>query len=324
MQTEDDNWKFLNMTGAVGTLNIFSEIARANGFELPQYNEQLDTVIQSDTLKSQKDTVPPPPTLEQIRHWRWLREKKLLINGSRYIQPKEKAKLVSSVKVEHENLGLPIREKNSSNTDWITILLLLVLILFASVRISYSSYVTHLFQSLLSYSTSFRLFRERNYPLSHGAFRLDIIFYFTFSLFIYQIINAFQLELVNKNLTFYASGLGLLLGYFILKKIVYSLVGLVFENVSETSEYLFNMDNFTRTLGIVLFPIVVLINYYPFENPLFMVVAGILVVVVFYAFLLQRGIYILLRKQFSIFYLFLYLCTLEFLPLFLIYNVVVL
>ncbi|MCF6356562.1 MAG: DUF4271 domain-containing protein [Draconibacterium sp.] len=312
------------MSEAVSTLNIFSEIAHVNGFELPQYNEQSDTITQTDTPKPQKDTVPPPPTLEQIRYWQWLREKKLLINGSRYIQPKEKAKLVSSVKVENKNLELPIREKNSLNTDWITILLLLVVILFASVRISYSSYVTHLFQSLLSYSTSFRLFRERNYPLSHGAFRLDIIFYFTFSVFIYQVINTFQLELTNENLTIYVVGLVLILGYFILKKIIYFVVGLAFESVSETNEYLFNMDSFNRTLGIVLFPVVVLINYYPSENPLFMVFTGIFIVAVFYAFLLQRGIYILLQKHFSIFYLFLYLCTLEFLPLFLIYNVVVL
>jgi hypothetical protein len=74
----------------------------------------------------------------------------------------------------------------------------------------------------------------------------------------------------------------------------------------------------------VLFPVVALINYYPSKNPVFIVYIGIFIVAVSYAFLLQRGIYILLKKQFSIFYLFLYLCTLEFVPLFLIYKEVVL
>ena len=305
-------------------INLVPQVDNSELLNVRNTTQNIQAIPEIDSSRFVNNTEKSQPTSAQIRYWRQLRENKLLIDGSRYIQPKDNVELVTSIKVEPENLELPIREKNSSNNDWITILVILALILFASVRVAYSNYIAHLFQSLISYSTSFRLFRERNYPLSHGAFRLDIIFYFTFSIFIYQIINAFKLELINENLAFYATGLGLVLGYFILKKIIYSVVGLVFESVSETSEYLFNMDSFNRTLGIVLFPVVVLINYYPAENPVFMVVIGIFVVGVFYAFLLQRGIFILLRKQFSIFYLFLYLCTLEFLPLFLIYNVVVL
>ena len=305
------------MSEAASTFYIFPEIAQANNFAMQQNSVHTGTFIQ-------QDTTPTPPTPEQIRYWQRLRENKLLIDGSRYIQPKDKVKLVSSVKVESEKLGLPVHEKNSFNTDWVTILFILALILFASIRSSYSNYLAYLFQSLISYSTSFRLFREKNYSITHTAFRLDLIFYFTFSLFLYQVVEVFQLELINDNLLLFAVSFGVVTGYFILKKMAYYFVGLVFESVSETSEYLFNMDNFNRTVGIVLFPMVVLINYYPYENPVFMVVAAIFIVSVFYAFLLQRGILILLRKQFSIFYLFLYLCTLEFLPLFLIYNVVVL
>ncbi len=312
------------MAEAKGTLNILSEISLVNNFVMQQNTASADTTITNNSVENEIDTLPPPPTFEQIRYWRLLRENKLLIDGSRYIQKKDNVKLVSSVKEEKVSLGLPIREKNIFNTDWITIIIVLVLILFASVRITYSKYIGYLLQSLISYSTSFRMFGEKNYSISHAAFRLDIIFYITFSLFLYQIINFFQPELIIDNLPIYPVSLGVVLGYFILKKIAYYFVGLVFENAVETSEYLFNMDNFSRTLGIILFPVVVLINYYPYKSPVFMVVTGILIVSVFYVFLLQRGILILLRKQFSIFYLFLYLCTLEFLPLFLIYNVVVL
>ncbi len=248
----------------------------------------------------------------------------MLIDGSRYVQPKNEVKLVSSVQVESNTLELPIREKNILNTDWITILIILALILFASVRITYSSYIRYLFQSLLNYSTSFRMFREKNYTILHGVFRLDIIFYFTVSLFLYQLIYILKLTLAHENLTFYIASLGIVLSYFILKKTVYFILGLVFESVLETNEYLFNIDNFNRTLGLVLFPVVALINYYPTNNPLFMVYLGVFIVGVFYIFLLKRGVYILLKKQFSIFYLFLYLCAVEFLPLLLIYKVVVL
>lgn len=314
---------------ANGTLNIFSEIVHTGNFMLPQElvpadTILVDTIVQPDTIEVQKNSVPPKPTLQQIRNWRWQREKKLLIEDSRYIQPKDDLKVVSSVKVESEGLGLPVRDKNFVNTDWLTILLLGIVILFATVRISSSKYISYLFQSLINYSTSYRMFREKNYSVFHSAFRLEVLFYVVFSIFLYQVIHYFHLVLIHKNLTSFLASLVAVFSYFLVKKAIYLFLGLAFKGTEETNEYLFNMDNCNKVLGIVLFPVVALINYYPSDDPAFTVFLGISVVVFFYIFQLQRGFYILLSKQFSIFYLFLYLCTLEFLPLFLIYKVVVL
>jgi hypothetical protein len=168
------------------------------------------------------------------------------------------------------------------------------------------------------------MFGEKNYSVLHGAFRLEILFYVTLSIFLYQVFQHFQLTLAHENFPLYLTSAILVIAYFFGKKIVYSAIGAVFEGTSETKEYLFNVDNFNRSLGLVLLPVVALINYYPANNPVNMVFVGVFIVVVFYIFLIQRGISILLRKQFSIFYLFLYLCILEFLPLLLIYKVVVL
>ena len=226
--------------------------------------------------------------------------------------------------IEGNDFEFQAKERNVLNTDWITIIFVIAIVLFATLRNTYSSYISHLFQSLFNYSTSFRIFNEKNYTIFHGAFRLDIIFYFVFSLFFYQIFSAFNLSLAHKNLSYYIVILVAVLSYFILKKTIYFILGFVFESISETSEYNFNTDNFNRILGLLLFPIVALINYYPANNSLFMVYLGIIITGILYILLLKRGIYILLKKQFSIFYLFLYLCAVEFLPLLLIYKVVVL
>ena len=102
------------------------------------------------------------------------------------------------------------------------------------------------------------------------------------------------------------------------------MLGSTFEAQDETREYLFSMDNVNRSLGLILLPIVILVSFAPAKNPMFIALSGIVIVLIFNLVLLQRGIFILMKKQFSIFYLFLYLCTLEFLPLILIYKVVVL
>ena len=313
-------------TQAKSLIKTLPQAAQQGKLNIQHTPVTFETIPEREIVTIVKDTVPspPPPTLVQIRYWRWLRESKMLIDGSKYIRPKNDVKLVSSVKAESNKIGLPIHTINRINTDWVTILFLLIVVIFATIRTTYSKYIANLFQSLVNYSTSFRLFRERNYPILHAAFRLEAFFYITFSIFLYQLVQYFQLTLVHKNLTFYVASLLVVLIYFFVKKMMYLILGLVFEGVLETREYLFNMDNYNRTLGLVLFPVVALINYYPSGNSLFIVLLGVLLVAVFYVFLLQRGIYILLKKQVSIFYLFLYLCTLEFVPLFLIYKGVVL
>jgi hypothetical protein len=116
---------------------------------------------------------------------------------------------------------------------------------------------------------------------------------------------------------------GLTIAYYLVKKMVYILLGKLFSATEETYEYLFNLDNSNKIAGLFLFPIISLIAFNPFKSIGFTVVLGIIILSFFYILLIQRGIFILLKKQFSIFYLFLYLCSLEFLPLLLIYKVVV-
>jgi hypothetical protein len=302
--------------------NSENELLELKFADIQEY--QLDTVKRNEA-SSKQDSTAPKPTIAQIRNWRWMREKKLTVGDSRYMQPKDEVNLTTTVKTDEGKLGLSMREINHVNMDWLTILLLLVIVLLATVRVAYSKYIAHLFQSLVNYSTSFRMFREKNYTILHGAFRLDIIFYLTLSLFVYQVLGFIGKEriLVQTNFAFYGFTVLCVLLYFLIKRIAYKVLGSIVESINETNEYLFNMDNYNRSLGLTLIPVVALINYYPAGNPAITVYLGLFMVAIYYLFLLQRGISILLRKPASLFYLFLYLCTLEILPLLLIYKVVV-
>ncbi len=261
-------------------------------------------------------------TTAQIRNLRLQQENKLLIDSSKYIAPLKGEQLSSSVEIRPE-LILPKHIQNSNSIDWLTIVIFFGILLFASVRFAYAKYMEHLFLSLFNYSTSVRLLQEKNYPIFHGAIRLEIIFYITLSVFIFQTINVFKWENTITNPSYYFLILGGVLLYFFGKKLTYLMFGSLFEATPETREYLFNMDNYNRSLGLLLLPIVILVSFAPVRTPMFIVFAGIAIFFILNLILLQRGIFILLKKQFSIFYLFLYLCTLEFLPLLLIYKVVV-
>ena len=286
--------------------------------------QERDTNIPQTIPVNKKSEVSKVPTRAQIRYRWWQQEQKLVIGNSRYLNTNDVVSYAFTGKMADKNLILPNHRIKTESTDWLTVLLIAILVLFATVRVNYSNYMSNLFRSIFNYSTSARMFQEKNYSVAHGAFRLEIYFYLTFSVFLFQIFKYFDLDLPYKNVGLFLFSLGLVLIYFLGKRLIYRFIGIVFESYDETSEYLFNMDNVNRTMGLVLFPIVLLITYYPGNNAAIPVLLGIFTVVILYFLLLYRGIMILMKKQFSIYYLFLYFCTLEFLPLVLLYKIVVL
>ena len=280
---------------------------------------------EAGTVETEDSVVPVQPsrpTAAQVRYWQWQREQDLKVDDSRYIKPREDSILIASEKPEAD-LVLPQNPLNRVNTDWLTIVLLLALVLFATVRRGWSKYLENLFHSVVNYSTANRMFREQNYSFQHGAFRLDIYFYLVFSVFLFQLIRFFRIDVSFQNYQLYILILAGVWFFFMLKKFLYKTTGFIFENSGETSEFLFNLDNHVRVAGLLIFPMVAVISFSSFNSLGIPVYFGILLVSAVYFLLLFRGFMILLKKQFSILYLFLYFCTLEILPLVLVYKFLV-
>ena len=302
-------------------VNLIKTIPETNLISIDRKPVSAFEIREREQIKTEQP-VPRQYTPEQIRYWRTLQENKLLIDSSRFIRPRTEPEL-NYTEITAQNIVLPIREKPSSGTDWLTVVLFSAILLFATIRYSYIKYIKHLFTALVNYPTSIRLLQESNYPASHAAYRLDVIFYLALSMFVYQALNIFDLAGATNKLLFYVTVLSGVLAYFAGKKFLYKITGLMFETRTETDEFLFNLNNNNRTLGLVLLPLIALISFSPLQSAVPVLITGIIIIVAFQLVLLRRGILILLRKQFSILYLFLYLCTLEFLPLLLIYKVVV-
>ena len=270
--------------------NILEQQTESSGSGLQLNNSQtaIKPIPERKAPAPQPDTEvqpekkPGPPTAAQLRYWWWQKEQKLVVGDSRYIEPKNEITVQSETKIEDKGLALPNREKNTSNTDWLTILLIVVLVLFASVRTSYSKYLGSLFHSIFNYSTSQRMYQEKNYSFLHAAFRLEVYFYLTFSVFLYQVFQFFDTSLAYRNIGLFLFSLGLVLVYFIGKKTIYKIVGFLVEGTNETSEYLFNLDNVNRVMGIALFPVIALIAFYPSENRVLPLVIGIISVAFLY------------------------------------------
>ena len=208
-----------------------------------------------------------------------------------------------------------------NNPDWLIGVLVLMFLLFATVKLIFNKYLSQLVQSTINYSTFTRTFRERYFNLFHASFRLDVIFNMILALFSYQFISLYKINFgLSKSYYVYLACLGIVIGYFTAKRILYYIIGILTESKHEVQEYLFSITVFNRVLGLFLLPISATIAFIPLSQIEPMLFAGLGIIIIFYLMSLIRGAKIFLKKQFSISYLILYLCTLEFLPLLLIYN----
>ncbi len=262
-----------------------------------------------------------PKNLTLHRYKLWKEEQTLLVDSGRYIKSRTEINL-SVTGVTAQELVLPSRPVSHYSDDWFTGFVFLSLLLLAVVKASYGKYLALLFQSIFNYHSAHRLYIDQNISLKWGTAILEILYFLVFALFGFQVMKHVNFNIPYHDFIKLMISLGLIVAFIILKSFLYSILGFISESQSLTGEYLFNVKIHSMVLGILLLPVVLLTAWTPVKDPLVIIVAGMIIVSLMYLKMILRGIQILFRKQVSMFYLFLYLCTLEFLPLLLLIKVI--
>ncbi len=206
------------------------------------------------------------------------------------------------------------------NQGWILGLILILWMIFASVRVRFLQYLSLLFTSLVNFNAATRLFHQRGYKIMYGALRLDFIFHLVVPLSVYQIATFFKVDIPGfPPIIFFFALLLIINGYFFTKILLYRVAGSIVMLKDQTEESVFNIKLYYKALGICLLPIVTIHAIIPETNIITIWVMAALIVIMYISTAI-RSIYLGNRKDISIFYLILYLCTLEILPLLLIFK----
>jgi hypothetical protein len=206
---------------------------------------------------------------------------------------------------------------------WLLGIFLFLTVLFIWIRIFYSKFFATLANSLISFQISAKLFKEKNVLLHRVSIVLDFIYIIVFSTFIFELITYYEfIHSTMSEFNFFLLLLNIVMLYSLFRIFLLRLTGILFLIQPIFSEYIHNTFVVNKGMGIALFPLVIMAHYFPDE--LVPVVLGLGVLILAIAFILKiiRAYQIIIRKDVLLFYLILYLCTLEILPLLLGYKFV--
>ncbi len=209
----------------------------------------------------------------------------------------------------------PKIEKNATQ-DWTIWPSILILLLLAYIKVFYSKSISSLFRGGIFHIIASRLTKENSLLWSRLFILLDSLFFITIPLGISLTMDHF--ELIPENLSsfkiFFLS-LTVLLAFRVFRFISNKVIGIISNKQKELNDLYFNTLLYTRIISVLLAPIVVLLVYInrSLTTTLLIVSAGLVVIAVVYRTL--RTLQVFINKGFSLFYLILYLCALEIIPI---------
>jgi hypothetical protein len=216
------------------------------------------------------------------------------------------------------------RGRHDQSIDWFLGFFLLITMLFIWIRMFYGKYLSLLANALLSFQISAKLFRERNVLVRRVSFALDFIYFVVVTVFTFEIITHFgwiKSDVSRFNL--FLLLLNIIMIFSLIRIVLLRLTGFLFLNQSLFSEYIHNLFVVNKGSGIVLFPVVIAAHYLPYPVVSVVLLSGLLILLVAIIWKTTRAYQIIKRKDIVLFYLILYLCTLEILPLLLGYKFVI-
>ena len=216
---------------------------------------------------------------------------------------------------------LRIRENQVFQPDWILGILIFGFVLLSWAQVFYSRRIRQIF--LAPYSKRFinQLIRDENLFKERVSIALGVLYILNFSLLLYQV-NEMILHAAFFHFPPWGKYLLMILGLsgFWLGKILgMQLLSKVFNTTATTHAYLLNILIFCLISGIILLPMLVLILYL---KSILLLWTCVVLFTLLFLFRVMRGFFIGINlTRFSYLFLFVYLCSFEFLPLLLLIKI---
>ena len=213
---------------------------------------------------------------------------------------------------------MEVIERQVGNPDWIVFVIIVALMSLIFVRLFFSKVFSQIKSHIITPAISRSALREENVQIRQAFLLLSFNFYIIGGLFLFLISERFSWDAawMNSGFVRYMIFTLLLAIFFPLKVLGIRMLGLLFDKLPLAESYVFNIQLTNNTLGLLLVPITAGLAYihWPYMNTAVIVIS--VLVIAFLMIQVLKGIFIWHNQRpFSLHYLIVYLCTLEFAPL---------
>lgn len=284
------------------------------------------TESNSFAIKEQDDTTPQlnaNNNLEVINSPDSLTQDTIIFYGIK----NERAIPIRQVELKTEKV-IPINKlfnpspRQTEIGGWQTVILIVTLILLGFAKAFSSGRFKQTLKAIVNYGVAQEITREEKVFFHSVNILLTIIHLFLISLFIYQVKDVvFYSKTGMYPIVYYILIVGFILVMYLIKYIFSLVLFFIFEDVSISSEYIFNISLYNNLLGVLLIPILGLTYFSSLDFYFILYYLAIPTLLVTFFLRMVRLYSIGKIKGISFFYIFLYICTLEIIPLVVLFRV---
>jgi hypothetical protein len=206
-----------------------------------------------------------------------------------------------------------LRQTVNLSEDWMILVFLFTLVSLAYTRRVHPARIFRLWKSMWNIRTMRQTIREEpNTPRANLLF--NSVFYLQAGLIAYSGIKFFRPDLKLMGVIPYLSLVGVLLGIYLLKKIVLRSIAVLSAGDFSLSEYEYSVFLTNRMLGLLLFPLATAIAYFPTQQAAGIIIGSAVITLLAISYRLIRSLLTAVESGVTLFYILFYICTLEILP----------
>jgi hypothetical protein len=189
--------------------------------------------------------------------------------------------------------------------------------LFVFLRITAFSKVTAILRSSYSIQSIKQLEREEFNPFNPTSFILSLLFVLMLSFFLYKINDEFpgiRILQQRTDLAKYIFFIGCVCIYLPVKFGIRKVIGFVSNEGALTNEIFYNNLVINQTLGILLLPIMIVVELSHMRPAYLLIATGIIIATSLFVKLYRGIVFSLFENHIGLLQVFMYLCALEILP----------
>jgi len=199
--------------------------------------------------------------------------------------------------------------------NWTLVIGLVSILLLLSLKKYYQKFISQVATTLVNFQMAEKMLREKNIVVRRAFFMLNLNYILILSLFLLTLTIYWEFRISNNYIQDYFILVGIVVVVVLLRIIIFYAAGFLFGTNQAMIEHIHISFLVNKNLGLIMLPLVFIILYTTPEASEITIYLclGLLILATFYK--IFRGFQIIIRNGVFIFYAFLYLCTLELLPL---------